>query len=336
MNSERKVRLGMIGAGIHATNMLYPSVVLVDDLIERVAVCDLDEMKARKAAKDFGFDKVYLDYREMLEKENLDAVIICIGAKQHPPVIIDCLEAGVDVMVEKPAALSPEDAYKVVEVQKKADRFVFVDHQKRHGVPYVMAKKVIEERFPNGISMIETKMHGRPYETLFNCLMEWQIHNIDLVRFFADDDEIVFIKAISNPIDEKRMAIAVLLQFRNGIIATLNWGTEGGYGSFCERFEAVEKEGSQGVIVENAWKFIYYNLNHSETWEPDWQPIRKNLSYVVFGYEPGIREFAECVLKRDHVPKPTMEDEAKALEVIYEIADQLKISKDWRPVLCER
>lgn len=332
----RKIRVGMIGAGIHATNMLYPSVVLVDDLIERVAVCDLDESKARKAAKDFGFDRVYVDYRDMLEKSQLDAVIICIGAKQHPGVVIDCLEAGVDVMVEKPAALTPEDAYKVVEVQRKVNKFVFVDHQKRHGTPYVMAKKVIKEKFSHGISMMETKMHGRPYETLFNCLMEWQIHNIDLVRFFADDDEIVYVKAIQNRISELRAAIAVLIQFKSGLIATLNWGTEGGYGSFCERFEAVEKGGSQGVIVENAWRFIYYHLNHSEIWEPDWQPITRNLSYVVFGYEPGIREFAECVVRREYAPKPTMEDEAKALEVVYQVAEQLNIPKDWRPVVCER
>jgi len=331
-----RVKLGMIGAGIHATNMLYPSVVLVDDLIDRVAVCDLDESKARKAAKDFGFQRIYTDYREMLERENLDAVIICIGARQHPPVIKDCLKAGLDVMVEKPAALTPDEAYELAELAETLGKYIFVDHQKRHGTPYVKAKEIINERFTNGISMIETKMHGRPYETLFNCLMEWQIHNIDLVRFFADDEEITYIKAIQNRISDTRAAIAVLLQFKSGVIATLNWGTEGGYGTFCERLEVIEKGGAQGIIVENAWKMIYYNLNCSETWEPDWQPIRRNSTYVVYGYEPGIREFAQCVIRRDHVPKPTMKDEAKALEVIYEVANQLNIPKDWRPVLCER
>ena len=101
-----KIRLAMIGAGTHSTNALYPSLNFIDN-IERVAVCDIKEGLAKEIAVKFGFSKNYTDYRKMLETENIDGVIICINAKEHPAITKECLKQGVDVFVEKPAAISP-------------------------------------------------------------------------------------------------------------------------------------------------------------------------------------------------------------------------------------
>jgi len=76
-----KARIGMIGAGVHATNMLYPSLEHLADLVERVAVCDLVESKAATAARNYGFERTHTDYRRMLEDERLDGVIVCLNAK---------------------------------------------------------------------------------------------------------------------------------------------------------------------------------------------------------------------------------------------------------------
>ena len=88
----KPLRVGFIGCGRHATKMLYPSLHLAR--IELAAVCDIDEVKARRNARWFGADGVYTDHRRMLEKESLDAVLICTGPKTHTPLALDCIEHG--------------------------------------------------------------------------------------------------------------------------------------------------------------------------------------------------------------------------------------------------
>ena len=94
-------KLAFVGAGVHATNMLYPSLNYLDS-VERVAVCDLDINRAEKVRKQFGFDRAYKDYKEMFDKEDIDGVVICINAAVHPKVARDAMNAGLDVFIEKP------------------------------------------------------------------------------------------------------------------------------------------------------------------------------------------------------------------------------------------
>jgi len=328
---ENKIRIGMIGAGVHTTNMLYPSLESLDN-IERVAVCDLKEERAQKAAKFYAFEKYYTDYRKMLERENLAGVIIGINAKVHPQVVIDSVERGVDVLVEKPAAIYVEDAIKIQEAAKKNKRIVMIDHQKRYSTAYSKAMNIVKSEEFGDIVMIEAKMHGRPYETLFNCLMEWQIHNIDIVRAFGG--EVKNVHAVQNRLTKDRSAIAVLLEFENGIIGSLNWGTEGGFGTYCERVEIIGSKW-RGVYVENVRKVVCYNGNEASIWEPDWQPIHRNFTHVLDGYVGIIKKFVECIERREE-GRPNIYDEIKNLYVIHEIARQLRIPTDWRYTPSER
>jgi UDP-N-acetylglucosamine 3-dehydrogenase len=332
----KKVRIGMIGAGVHATNMLYASLEHLNERIEKVAVCDLKEDRARANAKQFGFDKVYTDYRQMIAKEQLDGVIVCLNAKLHPPTVLDCLKGGVDVLVEKPISITVEEAREIEETAEKYNRIVMVEHQKRYSKAYLKAMDLVKQPDFGDIVMIETKMHGRPYETLTNLFLEWHIHNIDIVRAFGGDVKTV--QAVQKGIATNRVAIAILLEFENGAVATLNWGSEGGFGRFSERLEVV---GSQwrGVIVENARDVTYYDHNRTDyyshntakVWKHDWWPMHENFTHALDGYVGIIQRFAECIETRE-VGVPSATDERKALEVIHEIFKQLNIPVDWRYV----
>lgn len=325
----KKIKLGMIGCGTHATNILYPSLAYLDIPIERVAVCDLKEDVAKQIASQYGFKAAYKDYKEMLKKEELDGVIVAINAKTHPPVVIDCLENDVDVLVEKPPAVTVDDAKRMLQTSQKTGKFVMIDHQKRYNAAYRKAMDITKEKDFGEIAMIESKMHGRPYDTVFDCLMEWNIHNIDIVRAFGG--EIKTIRAIHKPVTSERSAIAILLQFQTGAVGTLNWGTEGGFGRFCESLEVVGSN-QCGVIVENARKLTYYRGNDASTWAPDWQPIRVCQTIVLDGYVGVLTRFLECI-EKDETPIPSISDGVKNLEAVYEIADQLRIQKQWTQVV---
>ncbi|GAK56927.1 oxidoreductase domain protein [Candidatus Vecturithrix granuli] len=333
-DKKKYFRIGFVGAGTHANNMLYPSLTFLDDFeVERVAVCDLSEEKARKVASNFGVAHVYTNHQEMFAKEKLDGVVVCINAKGHPPVVRDALQADLDVFCEKPTSITVEESEELAELSRKTGRFVMVDHQKRRATAYQKALEIVKSPSFGKVTMVEAKMHGHIYDNLFNCMMEWQIHNIDIVRAFAGDVKEIVARMCR--LADNRASIAILLTFENGAVATLNWGSEaGGKGRFCERIEVVGSN-DEAVIVENVRHVIHYKEDESKEWAPNWVPILKNQTTVIDGYVGNLREFMNCVLERRQ-PVPNIEDEVRALRVIYAIAEQLGIPAEWTITIGDR
>ena len=128
----------------------------------------------------------------------------------------------------------------------------------------------------------EAKMHGMDwFPNNFTCLMEWQIHNIDLLRFFGGD--IVDISVMSKSFKYNKASIVLLLKFENGAVGAVGWGTFGGPGPYCERLEIIGEKG-KGVIIRNAYNLIHYDGSWGEKWAPDWNPNLSNQSHVLNGY----------------------------------------------------
>ena len=73
--------------------------------IELVAVADLDEKHVEKIAKKYGC-KGYIDYKEMLEKEDIDLVSVVVPTKMHKKVACDVIEKKINLLIEKPIASS--------------------------------------------------------------------------------------------------------------------------------------------------------------------------------------------------------------------------------------
>jgi len=192
---------------------------------------------------------------------------------------------------------------------------------------------VNEDKFGAPV-MLKSQMLGYPYETLFTCMMEWQIHNIDLCRAVGGD--IQEVKAFRNQLTEARSAIAIMMRFENGMVGTTHWGTEGGAnhgrgaGRGCESLEIVSNN-ERVVKMENDRQVYYYHRNDARTWESDWSPHTHNQSYVIDGYVGVMNRFVEGV-RNNTEPTPNIQDEIKALEFIYEVADQLSIPTDWKVV----
>jgi predicted dehydrogenase len=321
---KKSFRIAFVGAGTHAINMLYPSLAYLDEFeIERTAVCDLIKDKAERVASMYGVGKVYTDHRKMLEREKIDGVVVCINAIGHPAVVKDALAAGVDVFVEKPTSVTVEESEEILELARKTKRYVMVDHQKRRSGAYRRALEITRSPGFGKVTMVESKMHGHLYDSLFNCMMEWQIHNIDIVRAFAGD--VKEVNARMYRLAPNRASIAMLLTFQSGAVGTLNWGSEGGWGRFCERVEVVGSN-NEAVIVENVRHLTHYKEDLSTEWGPNWFPITYNQTPVIDGYVDNLREFMNCVLERRPV-SPDIEDEVKALRVIHTVADQLGIEK---------
>ena len=107
-SEHRPIRTGLIGAGQRGQQHLenYQQVAGA----EIVAVADIDEALATRVAARFQIPNVYTDYRDLLQRDDLEAVDICLHNNLHRPVAVAAMEAGKHVYCEKPMAGSYADA----------------------------------------------------------------------------------------------------------------------------------------------------------------------------------------------------------------------------------
>lgn len=108
-DNSSKVRVGIIGAGIGQNHVKGYKTVKEAEI---VALCDLNTERAQKLASDQGLENVQIfsDYREMLEKGNVDAISVGVPNTLHRPVAVDCMDAGKHILCEKPLAMNSAEA----------------------------------------------------------------------------------------------------------------------------------------------------------------------------------------------------------------------------------
>ena len=235
MNNTESFRLGIIGAGIFAEANHFPSLSLhFFDAVERAAVCDLNEARASRLASKYGWKRTYTDFRKMVESEDLDGVIVCLGAKNHPAVVKDLLSMKMPVFLEKPSSVTAEETEELAELATAAGIPVQVGQQKRHGLAYKRAHEIVAGPDFGSVIQIESKMHGfTVFPTFYTCMLEWQCHNLDAVISFGGS--ISEITARAHLTSASTGSLSALLQFEDGATATLGWGTYGGPGQYSER-----------------------------------------------------------------------------------------------------
>ena len=107
-SDHRPIRIGLIGAGQRGQQHLENYQLVAG--AEIVAVADINEALAQSVAARFKIPHVYTDYRDLLQRDDLEAVDICLHNNLHRPVTVAAMEAGKHVYCEKPMAGSYADA----------------------------------------------------------------------------------------------------------------------------------------------------------------------------------------------------------------------------------
>ena len=116
---NRKVKIGVVGCGVVATAYYLPY-LMRDPNAELVAVCDLFEERTQACMRLFGAKEQYLDYYEMIEQADIDAVWILTAPGTHVPFTLKAVEAGKHVLLQKPMATDMDDAHAIADAVRKA------------------------------------------------------------------------------------------------------------------------------------------------------------------------------------------------------------------------
>ncbi|MER3404213.1 MAG: hypothetical protein C4289_02775, partial [Chloroflexota bacterium] len=94
-----RVRIGVVGCGVIAHTTYLPGIQAMAETVELVAVCDLLEELARRAAAKFGAREIYTDYARMLAQAPIDAVVVLTNIQSHAPNVLAALQAGKHVYI---------------------------------------------------------------------------------------------------------------------------------------------------------------------------------------------------------------------------------------------
>lgn len=143
MSKHRTVKIGIIGTGqigtVHLEN--YEKIPGV----ELVAACDVDEGQLKLTSERFKIPHTYTKFRELLQRDDIEAVDICLHNNFHAPIAIAAFEAGKDVFCEKPMAGTYVDAKAMLEAARQYDRKLSIQLGLLFKSETKVAKRLIDE-----------------------------------------------------------------------------------------------------------------------------------------------------------------------------------------------
>lgn len=234
----KKLRFAIIGCG-RISYKHVEALIKNNESAVLVSVCDIreDNAKAKKSEYEKAITNsnvsIYVDFKEMLQKEDIDVVTIATESGYHPEIAIYSMEHGKHVICEKPMALSIEDADKMIAVAKKNNVKLGVCHQNRFNDSIQQLRTAIEaDRFGrlfNGTARILWNRNMGYYEQApwrgtwkldGGTLMNQCIHNIDLLQWMLGGEiDTVYAQCDTFIRDiEAEDFGAVLIRFKNGAI----------------------------------------------------------------------------------------------------------------------
>lgn len=304
-----------------------------------VAICDLDKRNMRDKELKFelsGDVHQYTDYFEMLQKEKPDLVAIATESGKHAKIALDCMDYGCNLIIEKPIALSIEDADQIIEKAGRLNLKVCACHQNRFNKSIKKIREAVEKnRFGKmfyGTAHIrwcrDREYYDRAswrgtWEQDGGTLMNQCIHNIDLLRWMLGDEveEVVGMtdRLRHDYIEAEDLGIA-LVKFKNGAYGIVE-GTTNVYPRNLEETlylfgeKGTVKAGGQSVNVIEEWRFSDM-LDNPEEVKCQFHENPPNV--YGYGHTPLYADVIEAI-RDDRKPHVDAEAGKRALELVLAI-----------------
>lgn len=273
------MKYALIGCGRISHNHI---VAALNNNLDLSALCDIvvdnmeDKIVKHRLSKNIG---QYTDYQKMLEEVKPELVAIATESGKHAKIALDCIEAGCNVIIEKPIALSLKDADEIIARAKEKKVKVCACHQNRFNKSVQKIREAVEmNRFGRlyyGTAHIRwardyeyyarAKWRGT-WEQDGGALMNQCIHDIDLLRWMMGDeiDEVYGLtdRLKHNYIEAEDLGLAII-KFSNGSYGIVE-GTTNVYPNNLEETlyifgeKGTVKAGGEAVNIIEEWRFSDY------------------------------------------------------------------------------
>ncbi len=333
---SEKFRVAVIGCGgIARKHIEYLS---DNEHIDLRAVCDIRKERAEAVARQTGAQAVF-DHRELLNRDDIDIVHLCLPHDMHAPVALDFLKAGKRVLTEKPIASEVSDALEMI---KNADGRLSVVFQNRWNPATVMAWDVLRSGKLGKLLQIRgmVSWHRTPqyYEVDWRgswkregggVLINQAIHTIDLMQWFSGGDAVSISGSVSTDMLYDHIEVEdsahFTLKMDNGIICNFFATTTNAIDApielelYCEKGSLLLKADSL-YQRDEAGETALYLPKVSETGDK---------AYWGSGHSIMFDVYYRCL--RENTPFPV--DGAEAIKALKILKSVYISSKENRPVL---
>jgi predicted dehydrogenase len=324
MSRAEPLRIGFIGAGSFAEWTLYPALQLAPVALQ--AVCDLDESKARKIAGQFGTGRWYTDHRELWEREDLEALIVCMGPRARHELVLEALDAGYHVFCPKPPAASLAEAVELAEAAERAGKVVMVDFQRRFSFAVREARRLLAEPEFGRLTQLHSSFCSGPYDERRSTgyvdhveafLLDFAIHHLDLARCLGGEVDELAVYSLER---DGRLAVALGLSFRSGAVGTLQANSARIWWRNYDRVE-LTGEGSY-LVLEDLWKLRSYRES-GNTFTENYSDERVP---ELTGDGPALAEFADAV-RAGREPICSMKDGVETMRLYQAVFDAVRAGR---------
>ncbi|MGA8072771.1 MAG: Gfo/Idh/MocA family oxidoreductase [Candidatus Acidiferrales bacterium] len=317
----RKLGIGVLGVGEmgkrHAENLrrLVPEARLV-------GIADFSAERARQVADELEIENCYANLEAMLERKDLDAVLIATPDKFHAQNVMTAANAGKDILCEKPLALNLADARTALAAVSKSGRRLQVGFMRRYDPAYAAAMKRIEAGeigVPVIFKSVGRDQFGPPlaaYQANLNGMLFYAstVHDFDLARWMMQD-EVARVSTFATTAIRPEVAQygdivagVVNLQYQRGAIGNLESYAQAVYG-YDVRTEVVGSLGSILIGSLQQHSAVFLTGKGGERALSD-----HFLTRFADAYLAEVRDFVHNIL-HDRPLKVTGEDGLKALAI---------------------
>jgi len=323
------LKVGLIGIGFMGRGHLDNYIRLESEgfPIKLIAICDIDPAKFENkfipgnidvGTKKYDFSKyrLYTNLDEMLEKEELDYVDICLPTYLHAEATIKALNRGIHVLCEKPMALNSKQCAEMIDAAKKNNRKLMIGHCLRFWPEYEYLKECVEtERFGKFLGGYFYRGGGTPkwsYENWLlikeksgGCILDQHIHDVDTINWLFGKPTAVTTIARNVIPGSGYDIVSTNYIYPDGkvINAQDDWTLQGEYG-FEMLFRANFERGN--LIFQNG--VLRVNPNDGKSFIPE---LPKEM-----GYYREIKYFAECVLNDKPITVAPPESSKETIEIV--------------------
>ena len=159
------IRVGVVGTGYMGGNHVRIYSEMED--VKLTGISDTNTSRVKEITARYN-TMPFADHKKMFKKTKLDAINIAAPTTLHCPIVLDALEAGVDVLVEKPIADSVENAATMIESAEEMDRHLMVGHIERFNPVVLKLKEIIDSGALGKIVSVSTRRVD-PYNPRIRC-----------------------------------------------------------------------------------------------------------------------------------------------------------------------
>ncbi len=332
-NLTKQLKVGLVGIGEQMIDNLIPSILLSNKCLI-TSICDINENVLLDIKYDLNINKIYKNYEEMLNNENLDIVFVASSPDVHYNVLKLCINKKIAVFVEKPPVRNLKQLQDLLNLNTINNVPIGVGMNFSYSESHYSIKKLINDKDFGNISSISIEhLSSKPIIPFWNFqsiiesfLLAQMIHPLDyILRLGGDYKKInVFCSKKIKP-----FYISIVIEFENNIIGHIKSG------SFYPRFKhsiEIISDNSNIINVDDLAKIEYtskninlpINLNQKKCNIVNYRSPLKS-GYTVAGYSDEINNFINFYLQKENQFETTLSSMTKtyiALDDIYK-----KISK---------